>query len=123
MSISDFAEVKLLNAVFKNVTYAVAQTWVSLHTGDPGEAGDNEVAGGDYARQMGSFASAVSGATSNDATIAYASMPSVTVSHVGIWDASSGGNFIWGGALTQDKPLTLGDIFQINPGNLDVSLD
>ena len=50
-------------------------------------------------------------------------MPACTVQYVGVWDAESSGNFLWGGQLTASKTLNAGDTFQINSGSLDVTLD
>ncbi len=46
MSISNYLELELLDAVFNNGSFAVAQPYVSLHTDDPGETGANEVSSG-----------------------------------------------------------------------------
>lgn len=123
MSISNYLEPKILDAVFNNVSLAVAQAYCSLHTADPGETGASEVTGGSYGRQSASFGAASGGAISNDANITFTSMPATTVTHVGLWDASTSGNFLWGGALTASKTTNSGDTFQINTGDLDVTLD
>ena len=123
MSISNYCELKLLDAVFNATAFSVTTPYISLHTGDPGETGASEVTGGSYARQSGSFAAAAAGATSNDATISFATMPAATITHVGVWDASTAGNFLWGGALTASKTVNSGDTVQIASGDLDVTLD
>jgi hypothetical protein len=123
MSISNYVENELLDAVFNNGSFAVAQPYISLHTADPSETGASEVSGGSYARQSGSFTAASGGAVETDADIEFTSMPAVTVTHVGVWDAASGGNFLWGGALSASKQVNAGDTFQIPSGDLDVTLD
>ena len=124
MSISDYAENKILDAVFSSASLVVTgDPWVSLHTLDPGEAGASEVTGGSYVRKQVPFDPAVSGATANTSAITWASMPACTVKAVGIWDLVSLGNFLWGGLVTIDKVLNAGDTFQINTGDLDVTLD
>lgn len=58
MSISNYAELALLNAVFNATAFGlVGDPYVSLHTADPGETGASEVAGGagPYARQQVAF--------------------------------------------------------------------
>ncbi len=50
-------------------------------------------------------------------------MPSGTVSYVGLWDAVSGVNHLWNGALSAAKNVNEGDTFQIAAGDLDISLD
>ena len=39
MTISDYLEPKILDAVFNNTSLAVAAVYVKLHLADPGEAG------------------------------------------------------------------------------------
>jgi hypothetical protein len=123
MSISNFLELELLDAVFNNSAYAVATPYISLHTGNPGETGASEAAGGSYARQAGSFGAAAAGQVANDAAISFTAMPASTITHVGIWDAVSGGNFLWGGALTVSRTLSSGATAQFAIGALIVTLD
>jgi len=124
MSLSDFMENELLDAMLNNGSFAGGATvYVSLHTADPGEDGASEVTGGSYARQAsGGFAAAASGTTDNDSAINFTSMPAVTVTHVGIWSAVSAGNFYIGGALSAQKTTNAGDTFQLGAGDLDCSL-
>jgi len=123
MSISDYLENELLDAVYNADAFSVTTPYVSLHTADPGETGASEVTGGSYARQAGSFGVASGGAVSNDALIEFTDMPACTVTHVGVWDAATAGNFLWGGALAASKTVNAGDTFQIPVGDLDVTLD
>lgn len=123
MSISNYAELKLLDAVFNATAFSVATPYVSLHTGDPGETGASEATGGSYIRKLGSFAAAAAGAVATDADLNFTGMPAATITHVGIWDAESVGNFLWGGALAASKTTNAGDTFQILSGSLTVSLD
>ena len=123
MSISDYLENKILDKVLSNTDFTVTTVYVSLHTADPGETGGNEVSGGSYARQSAAFGSASAGTASNSATLSFTDMPAATITHVGLWDASTAGNFLWGGALTASKTTNAGDTFQIAAGDLDVSLD
>lgn len=89
----------------------LATDYVSLHTGDPGTTGASECTGGSYARQSasGKFGAATGGQKQNSGAIAFAGMPAATVTHFGVWDAVSGGNFIWGGALSASKVVGAGD--------------
>lgn len=123
MSISDYLENKILDKVFRNTDFTVTTVYVSLHTADPGETGASEVTGGSYARQATAFDVAASGATENSALESFTSMPAVTITHVGCWDAASSGNFLWGGALTASKVVNSGDTVEIAAGDLDVTLD
>ena len=129
---SNDAENKLLNHLFNgtSVSYAGGNKYISLHTGDPGETGANEVASSltGYARKLHtSFTTASSGTLSNSGDITFATIThssnSATVTHVGIWDSASGGNFICGGAVGTSKTIALNDIPKILDGELDIALD
>ena len=114
---------KIIDKILRNTDFTEATSvYVSLHTDDPGQTGTNEVTGGSYARQSVTFSAASSKATANTADLLFASMPSATVTYVGIWDASTSGNFWWGGALTASKTVSAGDTFKIPSGDLDVTL-
>lgn len=125
MSISDYLELKLLDAVFNATAFGLGgNPWISLHDGDPGENGANEISGGSYVRQQAAFDPAASGAVTNSAIIDFAGMPAKTITYVGVWDddGTPAGNFLWGGALTAPKTTNAGDTFRIAAGDLDVSL-
>lgn len=123
MSISNYLEDELLDAVFNAGAFSVTTPYVSLHTADPGETGASELSGGSYARQSASFGAASGGAVANDAQVEFTDMPAATITHVGVWDAASAGNFLWGGALSASKTTNAGDTFRIPTGDLDVTLD
>lgn len=114
---------KLIDKLLRNVDFTQLTTpYVSLHTGDPGESGANEVTGGSYIRKAATFAAAASKASTTSGDLEWTNMPAVTVTHVGIWDAESGGNFWWGGALTASKEVPVGANFTVAAGDLDIAL-
>jgi hypothetical protein len=98
--------------------------YVALFTSDPTDAGSGtEVSGTNYARQSVAFT--VSGDTaSNDATITFPAAGSNwgTITHVGVYTASTSGNLLFHGAVTTSKSIDTGDTFQISSGNLDITL-
>lgn len=96
--------------------------YVSLHTGDPGATGANEVTGGSYARQAVTLSAASNKASSNSGALNFTGMPAATITHVGIWTAASDGTFEIGGSLTASKTTNAGDTFQFPVGDLDVAL-
>jgi hypothetical protein len=98
MPLSTFAANAVLNKLLRNVNFTVSNVFVSLHTGEPGLTGVNEAAGGSYARAAATFGAAASGSCSNSAIIDIVS-PGAVLSHFGVWDAASSGNFLWGGPL------------------------
>jgi hypothetical protein len=96
--------------------------YVSLHTADPGLTGTSEVTGGSYARQTVAFSSASSGATANTGAVTFTDMPSATITHVGLWDSVSGGNFLYGDVLTNGSQIVnSGGSFEFPIGDLDLS--
>jgi hypothetical protein len=45
-----------------------------------------------------------------------------TITHIGVYDASTSGNLIFHSALTTSKAITTGDVFRIPTGDLDFTL-
>jgi hypothetical protein len=124
MSVSDYYENKILDHMLRGTSFTPPSTvYVSLHTADPGETGDNEVTGGGYSRKAVTFNAPSGGSMTNAADVDFPNMPAATITHVGLWDAASAGNFLWGGALTASKTTNAGDTFRIPAGQLTVSLD
>lgn len=122
---SNYTETLALNWLLTTNSATRPSAWfVALFTSDPTDAGSGtEVSGTNYARQAVTFT--VSGDTaSNSATITFPAAGSNwgTVSHVGIYDASSSGNLLFHGAVTTPKAIDTGDTFQITSGNLDITL-
>jgi hypothetical protein len=117
---SDYLEVELRKHIFRTGSFTKPSAlYVSLHTADPTDAGGGaEVSGGSYARVQRdpldanwTAVSATDGVTKNAATITFPA-PSAnwgSVTHFGIWDASSGGNLICHGALGTPKTVNNGD--------------
>lgn len=123
MSISNYLENELLDAVFNADSFSVANVYVKLHTGDPGEAGTSNAAG-ETTRKQATFDAAASGALANDNLIEWTNVSTTeTYSHISLWDASTAGNCLWTGALTASKAVTAGDTFRIPIGDLDITLD
>jgi hypothetical protein len=126
MPASTYLQNKLLNHVLKNTAYTPPTTvYVGLFTSDPTIAGSGtEVSGGSYARQSVAFGTVASGTTENSADLLYpvATANWGTVTHIGIYDASTSGNMLYFGALASSKTINSQDQFKISAGNLDVTL-
>lgn len=126
---TDYFENKLIDQIFRNQAYTFPATlYVGLLTAAPSDsAGGTEVSGGSYARvgvasSLANWAgtqaagsttasSGTSGTTSNNGTITFPA-PSAnwgTVTHFGVYDASSGGNLLIYGALAASKTVNNGD--------------
>lgn len=135
--LSDYAEDALLNHFFRTTTFTrPSPIYVSLHTADPTDAGTGtEVSGGSYARVSvtpgnGAFdAPSTSGSTRKTANTAAITFPSPTanwgtVTHFGIWDASTAGNMLFSGTLTTSRNIQNGDNApSFAAGALEVSFD
>ena len=55
-------------------------------------------------------------------TTSAANTSPVTISHFGLWDASSGGNFLASGTLTTNVEIQQGDTVQFNSGAMAVKV-
>ena len=126
MSFSNTFENRVLTWVFTASSATRPTSWhVALFTTNPGDPDSGtEVSGGGYARQTATFTVTGSTAT-NSAALEYpvATAPYGTVTHVGIYDASTGGNLIAYAALTSSKSIDTGDVLRIPAGDLDITLD
>lgn len=116
--LSNQSEQDLLNHMFRPGAGAYTPpttNYVSLHTADPGDTGANEVTGGSYARfamtpatSWEAAGSVVARAIRNDVVVSFTGMPAETVTHVGVWSASTAGTFMAGDALTASKAVGAG---------------
>jgi len=126
MSLSNTFETHTLNYLFTATSVTRPTAWyVALFTSNPDEdASGTEVSGGAYARQSVSFT--VSGNTaSNSAAIEFptATASYGTVTHIGVFDASSGGNLIAYAALSTSKAIDTGDVLRLPSSDLDITMD
>lgn len=128
MSFSNTYETHVLNYVFTATSVTRPTAWyLALFTSNPAEdASGTEVSasGTAYARQSATFT--VSGNTaSNSGAIEFptATASYGTVTHVGVYTASSGGDLIAYAALSTSKAIDTGDVFRVPAGDLDVTLD
>ena len=123
---SNFLENALVNATLRNTTYtSPATVYVALFTTDPTDANTGtEVTGGSYARTSVAFAAPSNGAAASSADCTFPTCTSTwgTVSHIGIFDASTSGNLLYHTPLDTSKTIETGDIFKIASGSLTVTL-
>jgi hypothetical protein len=122
---SNYTETLALTWLLTNSSATRPTAWyIALFTSDPTDAGSGtEVSGTNYARQSVSF-SVTNDTASNSATVTFPAAGSNwgTITHVGVYDASSSGNLLFHGAVTTSKAIDTGDTFQITSGNLDITL-
>lgn len=126
MSFSNDFETRVLQYIFTTGSVTRPTAWhVALYTAAPNDAGGGtEVSGGAYARQSVTFTVSGNEAT-NSGAVEYptATASYGTVSHVGVFDAASGGNLIAYAALSASKAIDTGDVFRIPAGDLDITLE
>lgn len=115
-----------------------SETYIGIFTAAPSDAGGGtECSYSGYARKSSRGASLVTpsaawaatvggnGTTSNTQEIAFAEVAgsSVTVTHFAIFDAASGGNMLFHGALTASKTMDVGDVPVFAAGSLILQFD
>jgi hypothetical protein len=128
MSFSNYLETKVLDHVFGATAYTAPSTlYLALHTANPDEDGSGtevSTSGTAYAREEVAFTTS-GNTTSNTAAVEYSTATGDfgTVSHVAVWDASTGGNMLAYAALTSSKTIETGDVFRVPAGDLDITLD
>lgn len=126
MSLSNYLETKILDHVFGGTAYTAPSTlYVALYTAAPGEAGGGtELSGSGYARQTAAFTTS-GNTTSNSAAIEFPTATAAwgTITHVGVFDASTAGNLLVYTALTASKTIDSGDVLRIPTGDLDITMD
>lgn len=101
--------------------------YFSMHSASPGMTGANECTDATYARVAiaatgASFGAPANGGAGRRITSSVAiTWPALTAgftaTHVGFWDALSGGNFVKGEALAASIPFTAGEVPTINAGD------
>jgi hypothetical protein len=140
-AMSDYLENKLVDHLFRAQTLSAPSTLhIGLLTSAPSDSGGGtEVSGNNYARvavtsslanwagtQAAASTTASSGSggqTSNNAAITFPT-PSGnwgTVSHFGIFDAASGGNLLFHGALTIAKTINQSDTVSFPAASLTIT--
>lgn len=146
MSKSNTTETNLLKHIFQNVAWAnigdasglpasatAGSLFVSLHTADPGEAGDQTTSEATYtgyarvavARSSGGWTEA-SGTITNAAAVTFALCTggSNTITHFGVGRATSGaGELLYSGALSASLAVSNGITPSFAIGALSVSED
>lgn len=133
MSASDYYENKVLDYLMgAGVDIRPDPLHIALFTAAPSDAGGGtEVAGNGYARvsvanNATKFPAAVAGSKSNGEIISFPQANGGnwgTITHFGIFDASTGGNLLAWGALAQSVPVNDGDTANIQVGALTITLD
>ena len=127
-ALSDYAEKLLLDWMMTTGSATRPTAWyVALYTAAPSDSGGGtEVSGNGYSRQSVTFDAATSptGTTSNTGAVSFTASGGSwgTITHMGIFDASTSGNLLWHGSLTASKTIGDGDTLQFAIGNIDLTM-
>lgn len=100
--------------------------FAAAFTADPAETGANESAMARVSLNFATPASAASPSVSNpDGPVVFTnnSGSTITVTHVGIFDATVSGNFLVGGALPSSKQVPDGSQLSIDAADFNVTMD
>lgn len=132
-AMSDYLETQLRAHLFRTSSFTKPTVLaIGLFTAAPSDAGGGtEVSGGSYARVARNpldanwtAADNTNGVTTNAADVTFPA-PSAnwgTVTHFGIFDATSAGNLLFHGALTTSRVINSGDAAPFFPaGSLSVT--
>lgn len=123
---STYLQNAVINATLRNTSYtSPATVYVGLFTSTVTAGGSGtEVSGGSYARTAVTTGAPSSGAASNSANVTFPTATASwgTVTYMGIYDASTGGNLLYFAPLTNSKTIDIGDVFQFSTSNITISL-
>ena len=130
MSFTNYLETEILDHVFAGAAYSAPGThYLALFTavsdGEAGSVTEVSTSGTAYARVAVSFTTS-GDTTSNSGAVEYATATGSgfgTVTHVGVYDASTSGNLMCYATLTASKAIAAGDVFRVPAGDLDITLN
>lgn len=126
---SDYLEAEIAELIFGISAFsAPANVYIGLFTAAPSDSGGGtEVTGGSYARAAVTNDATkwdlIAGNIENQDAITYATATANwgTVTHFGIFDAASGGNLLWHGALTSSSTVNNGGTYRIAVGDISIT--
>ena len=136
---SNYTETNIIETTLRGAAVPVpASVYVALFTADPTDANvtSNEVRVADwptYTRQDAAQGGAISsgwtapsdGVSSNAKVITFPAnngTNDITITHIGLYDAASGGNLLYHAPLVSAKTLLPGDVISFGIGSLTVTV-
>jgi hypothetical protein len=127
-ALSDAAEKLLLDWLMTTGTATRPTAWyIGLYTAAPSDSGGGtEVSGNGYSRQSVTFGAASSpgGTTDNTGAVSFTASGGNwgTITHVGIFTASTSGTLLWHGALSASRTINDGDTLSFAIGAITLTL-
>jgi len=131
-ALSAYLENKIADHILGRVVFTAPVTvYLALYTTAPSESGGGtEVSGGSYARlsvtnSALNFPDAIAGVKSNGTQLTFieATAGWGTITYWGMYDAASGGNLLFFGALGTPTAIASGDQLVIPIGDLDITFE
>lgn len=121
-NLTDVVENQLLDALVGTAVYSVSTpVKLALVSSNGNDASPGvEVVGGSYSRQTITFSAASGGTISNNATVTFGNMPTITVVGIELWD--NAGKRLAYGPLTASKSLSAGDTLQFAASSVTLTL-
>lgn len=137
MAFSQYLADKILNWV-KGISFpsALSNVYISIHTADPGVLGTSSdvsasvIGTSDRTAVASNTFSVIGNAAGGGREITNANVVQITtnaanvspqtITHFGVWDAVTGGNFLASGTLTSSVGVQAGDTVQFNIGAMAI---
>jgi len=125
-ALSNYGENAVLDHVLGTASMtSPANVYLALFLNDPTDAGTGtEVSTGGYARQVATFNASAGGVADSDADVTFTASGADfgTITHVGLYDAVSGGNLLFHTALDASRSVLDGDTLTFAAGSIVFSL-
>lgn len=128
-SFGDYAENKVLELIVGKTAFSTPTAYLAASTADPTDDGSGvaEPSGNGYARVSTAGAdwnAAASGSIDNANAITFpeASGSWGTITHVALYDASTGGNMLAHGALDSSQAIASGEVLRVPAGDATLTL-
>lgn len=113
MPFTPYAETEALKGLVGDGT-TDKNNFIALFTADPGSTGTSEVTGGTYARVATNWAAPAASAVAGSAVTL--NVPAgTTITHWGVFSASSAGSFVYGGALPAPETFGSNGTYSLTP--------
>lgn len=129
MSLSNYAEGAILDHIFGGTAFTQPTLYLAVSTADPTDDGSGaaEPSGNAYARvaTVAGDWSRTDNVTENANQLAFPEATGSwgTLTHFMVYDAASGGNMIFHGALDVAKAITTNETLRFPAGNLTFTAD
>jgi len=114
----------ILDALLRGQTFTgPASLFLSIHTADPGSSGASEYTGYTGTRPSVTFSAASGASITSSNQQDFLAMGATTITHYGLWSATSGGTYHFGRPLTSVRATdATGQTLRFAAGGVTVPL-